>query len=88
MSAHPGVHHAPRGGGEVCRGKVGQEWGWMRFSTRIALSPVLHIGFLHNILCKEKFPLRKKSLKTFTMRITVEGLNLGYGRIAKTFEFE
>lgn len=63
--AHPGVHHAPRGGGEVCRGKVGQEWGWMRFSTRIALSPVLHIGFLHNIVCKEKFPLRKKKFENF-----------------------
>lgn len=61
----------------------------MSVSTRIALSPALHIGFLHNILCKGKFPLRKKkSLKTFTMRITVEGLNLGYRRIAQTFEFE
>lgn len=76
---HPGVGWDRSGGGQGSRPQP--------MPTRRALSTALHIGFLH-ISFKEKFPLLEKSLKAFSMRVTTEGLNLGYRRIARTFEFE
>lgn len=69
------------------RGRQGEEESASPTSSaRIVLPCVLHIGVLHNSLLKEKFPLfKKRSLKTFTMRIIAEELKSGYRRITQLF---